>query len=406
MNNLSVIDYVDEDGQTVQTGLVELLDTQRGRESLERIARRFRVPTSIRGYERDTQDVLDDLDRMDVEDDNLAKRLTGSKSASVNPDMDFIDLKADRARREAYDRAVSSLELVIERILDGKDESGIPVQDDESEGLIGEWVYTGNVGYNDEGVHLCYRWHADLPDGVEFDDQCFEVNSPHADWGDVDDRAIELTDEQRARLDEWISLQVAREERLSRRMNDLERSAIQALTEETGATDVKAYPEPGDCALVSDDCGVRVNIHYSYPQWVMARVGRGFSTRKRLDAESVRAALRRARKIDEVLAEAAALIRKDGRFTLVDGSPSNSIWLSRSNDSGGARFRVQITSRGSGLAVSGNAPRDEPLVREVEDIIRHRRRPEEAADHPHPRMGLATPIKTPETSTDDERAGA
>lgn len=202
MNSLSVIDYVDEDGRTVQTGLTELLDTQEGKESLERVARRFRVKTSIRGHERDTQDVLDDLDRMDVEEDDLAKWLTGSKSASVNPDMDFIDLKADRARRQAYDRAVSSLGLVIERILDGKD---------ESEGLTGEWVYTGNVGYNDEGVRLCYRWHADLPDGVEFDADRFEVNSPHADWGDVDDRAIELTDGQRARLDEWISLQVAEE---------------------------------------------------------------------------------------------------------------------------------------------------------------------------------------------------
>lgn len=211
MNSLSVIDYVDEDGQARQTGLTELLSTQEGRDSLERIARRFRVKTSIGGCERDTQDVLDDLDRMDVEDDDLAKWLTGSKSASVNPDMDFIDLKADRARQEAYDRAVSSLELVIKRILDGKDESGIPVQNDESEGLTGEWIYTGNVGYNDEGIHLCYRWHADLPDGVDFDDQYFETNSPHADWGDVDDRAIELTDEQRARLDEWISLQVAEE---------------------------------------------------------------------------------------------------------------------------------------------------------------------------------------------------
>lgn len=211
MDSLSVIDYVDEDGQAVQTGLTELLDTQEGRESLERIARRFRVKTSIGGCERDTQDVLDDLDRMDVDDDDLAKWLTGIKSASVNLDMDFIDLRADRARRQAYDRAVSSLELIIKRILDGKDESGIPVQDDESEGLTGEWIYTGNVGYNDEGIHLCYRWHADLPDGVEFDDQYFETNSPHADWGDVDDRAIELTDEQRARLDEWISLQVAEE---------------------------------------------------------------------------------------------------------------------------------------------------------------------------------------------------
>jgi hypothetical protein len=170
MNSLSVIDYVDEDGQAVQAGLTELLDTQEGRESLERIARRFRVKTLIGSCERDTQDVLDDLDRMDVDDDDLAKWLTGAGSASVNLDMDFIDLKADRARRQAYDRAVSSLGLVIERILDGKDESGIPVQDDESEGLTGEWIYTGNVGYNDEGIHLCYRWHADLPDGVEFDD--------------------------------------------------------------------------------------------------------------------------------------------------------------------------------------------------------------------------------------------
>ena len=216
MNSLSVIDYVDEDGQARQTGLTELLDTQEGRESLERVARRFKVKTSIRGYERDTQDVLDDLDRMDVEDDDLAKWLTGSKSASVNPDMNFIDLKADRSRQEAYDKAVSSLKLVIERILDGKDESGIPVQDDESEGLTGEWIYTGNVGYNNEGIHLCYRWHADLPDGVEFDDQCFETNSPNADWGDVDDRAIELTDEQRERLERWISLRVAREEGLGK----------------------------------------------------------------------------------------------------------------------------------------------------------------------------------------------
>lgn len=152
-------------------------------------------------------------------------------------------------------------------------------------------------------------------------------------------------------------------------VSDLERSAIQVLAAETGATDVKAHSELDYCVLVDDAHGARVHIHHSYPQWVMARVGRGSSTKKRLDPESVRAVLRRARKIDETLARAATLIREDGRFTLVDGSPSNSIWLSRSKDSGGARLRVQITSRGSGLAVSGNAPRDEPLVREVEDII-------------------------------------
>lgn len=99
MDSLSVIDYVDEDGQAVQTGLTELLDTQEGRDSLERIARRFRVKTSIGGCERDTQDVLDDLDRMDVDDDDLAKWLTGASSASVNLDMDLIDLKVDRARQ-------------------------------------------------------------------------------------------------------------------------------------------------------------------------------------------------------------------------------------------------------------------------------------------------------------------
>lgn len=50
-------------------------------------------------------------------------------------------------------------------------------------------------------------------DYVDEDGQAVQagVNSPHADWGDVDDRAIELTDGQRARLDEWISLRVAEE---------------------------------------------------------------------------------------------------------------------------------------------------------------------------------------------------
>lgn len=123
-------------------------------------------------------------------------------------------------------------------------------------------------------------------------------------------------------------------------VSDLERSAIQVLAAETGATDVKAHSELDYCVLVDDAHGARVHIHHSYPQWVMARVGRGSSTKKRLDPESVRAALRRARKIDETLARAATLIREDGRFTLVDGSPSNSIWLSRSKDSGGARLRV------------------------------------------------------------------
>lgn len=155
-------------------------------------------------------------------------------------------------------------------------------------------------------------------------------------------------------------------------VSDLERSAIQVLAAETGATDVKAYPEPYYCVLIDDAHGARVHIHHSYPQWVMARVGRGSSTRKKLDPESVRVAIRRAKRIDEALTEAATLIREDGRFTLVDGSPHNSIWLRRSNDPSGARFKVQVAFHRSSLAVSGSAPQDDPLAREVESILRVR----------------------------------
>lgn len=155
-------------------------------------------------------------------------------------------------------------------------------------------------------------------------------------------------------------------------VSDLERSAIQVLAAETGATDVKAYSELDYCVLVDDAHGARVHIHHSYPQWVMARVGRGSSTKKRLDPESVRAALRRAKRIDEAFTEAAALICEDGRFVLVDGSPNNSVWLRRSNDPSGARFKVQVAFRRSSLVVSGSAPQDEPLAREVESILQGR----------------------------------
>lgn len=155
-------------------------------------------------------------------------------------------------------------------------------------------------------------------------------------------------------------------------VSDLERSAIQVLAAETGATDVEAYPEPYYCVLASDDYDIRVHIHYPYPQWVMARVGRGSSTKKKLDPESVRVAVCMAKKIDETLARAATLIREDGRFTLVDGSPHNSIWLRRSNDPSGARFKVQVAFHRSSLVVSGSAPQDEPLVREVESILQVR----------------------------------
>lgn len=155
-------------------------------------------------------------------------------------------------------------------------------------------------------------------------------------------------------------------------MNNLERIAIKTLAEETGATDVKVYSEPGDCVLVDDDHGAGVHIHYPYPQWVMARVGRGSSTKKRLSPESVRVAVHMAKKIDETLARAATLIREDGRFTLVDGSPHNSIWLRRSVNPIGARFGVRIVFRGSSLMIFGNTPWDEPLAREVESILQGR----------------------------------
>ena len=154
-------------------------------------------------------------------------------------------------------------------------------------------------------------------------------------------------------------------------MNDLEQIAIQALAEEAGV-DVKTYPVHDELILVDDDYKAGVHIHHSNPQQVRARVGRGSSTRKKLDPESVRVAVLMAKKIDKALAEAAVLICEDGRFVLVDGSPSNSVWLGRSNDPGGARFKVQVAFRGSGLVVAGNTPWDEPLAREVESIIRVR----------------------------------
>lgn len=154
-------------------------------------------------------------------------------------------------------------------------------------------------------------------------------------------------------------------------MNDLEQIAIQALAEEAGV-DVKTYPVHDELILVDDDYKAGVHIRYSNPQQVRARVGSGSSTRKKLDPESVRVAVRMAKKIDETLARAATLIREDGRFTLVDGSPHNSIWLRRSNDPIGARFKVQVAFHRSSLAVSGSAPQDDPLAREVESILQIR----------------------------------
>lgn len=155
-------------------------------------------------------------------------------------------------------------------------------------------------------------------------------------------------------------------------VSNLEQIAIQILTEEAGVTDVKVHSEPGYCVLDGGECETKVHIRYSYPQWVMARVGRGSSTRKRLGPELVRAALRRARKNNEALARATSLIHHDGRFTPVNGYLSNSVYLRLSDDPHDARFRVQVTLRGSSLVVTGNTSWDEPLAREVESILQGR----------------------------------
>lgn len=117
-----------------------------------------------------------------------------------------LDLAVDAARQEAYDQAMSSLEFTIDRILAGRDESDIPVYDDNPDDLVGEWIYTGNP---ETGTRLCYRWHAELPTEATFDDQTFVTNAPDGDWGDVEDTAIDLTPAQRKQLATWVANRVA-----------------------------------------------------------------------------------------------------------------------------------------------------------------------------------------------------
>lgn len=154
-------------------------------------------------------------------------------------------------------------------------------------------------------------------------------------------------------------------------MNDLEQIAIQALAEEAGV-DVKTYPVHDELILVDDDYKAGVHIRYSHPQQVRARVGGGSSTRKKLDPDSIRAAVREARRNNEALTLATTLIHEDGRFTPVDNLFSNCIRLRRSDDPIGARFKVQVAFHRSSLAVSGSAPQDDPLAREVESILQIR----------------------------------
>ena len=209
MQTNDVIEYTDSDGHQRRVVVGELLSAEEIKELLQSAARKAGVATFDGDYERDHEDILADLEGK-VDDDDLACTLTGAINADVSLYLTPLDLAADAARQEAYDQAVSSLEFTIDRILAGRDESDIPVYDDNPDDLVGEWIYTGNVGYNDEGIHLCYRWHADLPDGVEFDDQCFEVNSPTPTgetW--TTEPSSSLTDRER----DWMSGSASRSPR-------------------------------------------------------------------------------------------------------------------------------------------------------------------------------------------------
>jgi len=205
MQTNDVIEYTDRDGHQRRVVVSELLDTEETVELLQNAARKAGVAVFNGDYERDHEDILADMEG-EVYDDDLACTLTGAVDADVSRYLTPLDLAADDARQDAYDEAVSSLELITDRILAGRDESDIPVYNDNPDDLVGEWIYTGNP---ETGPRLCYRWHADLPDGVEVDIDSFATNSADGDWGDVEDTAIDLNPSQRKRLATWVATQVA-----------------------------------------------------------------------------------------------------------------------------------------------------------------------------------------------------
>lgn len=205
MQTNDVIEYTDSDGHQRRVVVGELLSTEETVELLQSAARKAGVATFDGDYERDHEDILADLEG-EVDDDDLACVLTGAVDAGVSRYLTPLDLAADDARQEAYDRAESCLELTISRILAGRDESDIPVYDDNPDDLVGEWIYTGDP---ETGPRLCYRWHAALPDGVEVDIDSFATNSADGDWGDVEDTAIDLTPAQRKQLATWVANRVA-----------------------------------------------------------------------------------------------------------------------------------------------------------------------------------------------------
>ena len=205
MQTNDVIEYTDSDGRQRRVVVGELLSTEETKELLQSAARKAGVATFDGDYERDHEDILADLEGK-IDDDDLACTLTGAINADVSLYLTPLDLAADAARQEVYDQAMSSLEFTIDRILAGRDESDIPVYDDNPDDLVGEWIYTGNP---ETGPRLCYRWHADLPAGVEVDIDSFATNSPDGDWGDVEDTAIDLNPDQRRKVAAWVAGQVA-----------------------------------------------------------------------------------------------------------------------------------------------------------------------------------------------------
>lgn len=205
MQTNDVIEYTGSDGCQRRVVVGDLLDTEETEELLRDTARKAGVATFNGDYERDREDILVDLEGK-VDDDDLACTLTGAINADVSLYLTPLDLAVDAARQEAYDQAEARLELTVDRILAGRDESDIPVYDDNPDDLVGEWIYTGNP---ETGPRLCYRWHADLPAGVEVDIDSFATNSPDGDWGDVEDTAIDLNPDQRRKVAAWVAGQVA-----------------------------------------------------------------------------------------------------------------------------------------------------------------------------------------------------
>ena len=205
MQTSDVIEYTDSDGRPRRVVVSDLLNTEETEGLLQNAARKADVAVFNGDYERDHEDILADLEG-EVDDDDLACVLTGAIDAGVSRYLTPLDLAADDARHEAYDQAMSGLELITDRILAGRDESDIPVYDDDPDDLVGEWIYAGDP---ETGPRLCYRWHAELPGGVEVDIDSFATNAPDGDWGDVEDTAINLTPAQRKKVAAWVADQVA-----------------------------------------------------------------------------------------------------------------------------------------------------------------------------------------------------